>query len=344
MPHLFESATASEQQIAQQAAEWVVLLSDEAIDAAHHAQFQQWLALSPKHQAAYTRLQNLIDELGEVRTYCPDQASARRMIDQSLSMQHPMLAQLKKTMLVLGLMSASVLMMALLYAPASYWLADQHNTSQSWQKHTLSDQSQIQLAGKTAINLQFGPHLRKIELLQGNIMIDVAKDPTRPLVVETRHGVVQALGTRFIVTQDGQKTIVSMLQSKTMLWSHQQPQQKIAMIQGQRLELNAQGVLSRQPIQINAELLEQAWQQRRLMVNAAPLDEVLDYLAMFSPAKINFDRQAFAALKVTASLSLEDIDASLAQLADELDLQVVRPLPYWIQLKIKPSQDMPKTQ
>ncbi|AOA59724.1 FecR family protein [Acinetobacter larvae] len=325
----------TDQEIAAQAAEWLVIM-DDAPDADCQQRFAQWLAQDARHLQAIQRMQNLLGDVAQLQHYYPDAQHAKTMFEQVLSRspQHKTHYLYKGLLAIVALTGLSAFL-ALQYAPLGYWTADQRNAPQSWQQQTLADQSQIRLSGKTAYNVKFNAQQRIVELLQGNILVDVAKDAQRPFMVQTQHGTVQALGTRFIVTQDGQSTVVTMLESKTAVWGRQQPQHKATLIAGQRIEINDKGIQSQQPIQINTALLQQAWQQHILVAEQEELVDLLDYLAMYSVAKISFDRQALAGIKVTATLTLEDVDAALAQLAQELNLELNRQIPYVIRLNKK---------
>jgi transmembrane sensor len=323
------STVLSDAQISEQAAQWLVLLDDQP-DATTQQQFAQWLAQDPRHAEALQRIQHLLEDVEQLQT---QPLLHKRILRQSFktSKQQRRHLAYKASWCLAGLCSLA-LMMALQYAPLGYWTADQRNGSQSWRQQQLSDHSHIRIAGKTAFNLQFNPQQRKISLLQGNILLDVAKDPKRPFVVETQHGIIRALGTRFIVSKNDQRTVVSMLHSKTQILAHHNAAEPLILVAGQRIEIDGQGWRSSTPIQINPKLLEQAWQQHTLISNGESLTEVLDYLSMYYPGRIRFDRQAFASMHVTASLPLNDIHLALQHLARDFHLEIKAQLPYQLEV------------
>ncbi|KAA8732360.1 DUF4880 domain-containing protein [Acinetobacter qingfengensis] len=329
MTHLTSS---TDDDISAQAAEWLVLLDDDPNEQTQQ-QFALWLAQDPRHVEAIERMQNLLGEVEQFKRHYQQHQISKKILNDTLNnTRHYRLHFAYKSVLALFMVSALIVFFSLQYAPLDYWTADKRNTSQSWQQQQLPDHSQIKMSGKTAYNIDYDQHHRQIELLQGNILVDVAKDPSRPFLVKTTHGTVRALGTRFIVTQDGQHTIVTMLESKTLVWSTTAQQQPVSLIAGQRIEIGAQGLLSRKPIQINSQLFENAWQSQMLVANGESLTDVLDYLAMYYPGKILFDRQKLAKIQVTATLPLNHIDQALQQLAKELHLNVQNDLPYRIQI------------
>ena len=71
-------------------------------------------------------------------------------------------------------------------------------------KMTLDDGSSIWLNGDTEIELPavFGRKDRKLTVRRGEILLDVAKDESRPFYVETFASTIKVLGTRFDVMVD----------------------------------------------------------------------------------------------------------------------------------------------
>ncbi|OUY07195.1 FecR family protein [Acinetobacter populi] len=323
----------SDEDISAQAAEWLVRLDDEGADQTIQHEFALWLAKDPRHIQAIERMKKLLGDVEAIHQHYPHGEIAKNILQESLKTAEQSRAHyLYQGLGVLLMCSALVIFFASQYAPLDYWTADQRNRSQSWQQYALPDNSHVKVSGKTAYNLQFDQQQRTLQLLQGNILVDVAKDARRPFKVVTSHGTIQALGTRFMVTQDGQRTILTMLESKTAVWSEQQANEKIQVVEGQRIEINAQGIVNRQPIQINAHLLEQAWEQHKLVANGDDLTDILDYLAMYYSGKIIFDRASLQGIQVTATLPLDDVEKSLQALAEELNLDIQHSIPYVVKV------------
>ncbi|MBV6574814.1 FecR domain-containing protein, partial [Acinetobacter baumannii] len=99
--------------------------------------------------------------------------------------------------------------------------ADIQGQSGQWTTQTLPDGSRLILRGKSAVNLDFKTNQRVVELVQGQIYVDVAKDKTRPFLVKTSHGQIQALGTAFSVSYDPSATELKMLHSKVKVEAKQ---------------------------------------------------------------------------------------------------------------------------
>ncbi len=79
---------------------------------------------------------------------------------------------------------------------------------------TLEDGSALSLNARTRVVAQFDAVQRLLALRTGELLVDVAKDCARPFVVETEHGRMRALGTKFLVQQGDDFTRLVMLHSQ----------------------------------------------------------------------------------------------------------------------------------
>jgi transmembrane sensor len=78
-----------------------------------------------------------------------------------------------------------------------------------WKTVTLADGSELQLGPNTRLTLDLGDTQRSIALVRGEANFKVAKDPTRPFLVEANAYAVRAVGTEFAVSHRKGKLIVT---------------------------------------------------------------------------------------------------------------------------------------
>ena len=93
-------------------------------------------------------------------------------------------------------------------------MADLRTATGRWETRTLADGTRITQGSASAVNLRYDERRRVIELVRGEILMDVAPDAARPFLVETVHGSIQALGTRFVVDHQAGATVLSMIESR----------------------------------------------------------------------------------------------------------------------------------
>lgn len=319
-------------QIAEQAAHWVVLLSadDAAERNAARAGFAAWKAADPLHAMAAEGMESLLGQVQSVRTPAGGDARPARA---ALAAAMPR----RRRMTRLAGASAAVLVMAAALLAAqgpAYLLADLRSPAGQWRTQTLADGSRLVLAGGSAVNVRFAAGARHLELVRGEILVDVAKDAQRPFIVDSNSAALRALGTRFTVRKEHDATILSMIESKV---SVQVPLHDPAVVQaGQRARITADGVGQLQAI--DAASLQEAWRRHQLVVDDQPLSEVLDELARHRPGQLHYDRAQIAGIRVAAVLPLDDTNKALQLLVDNFPQLRVRMLTRYLVLVDAPAK------
>lgn len=301
-------------EILHEAAEWLVRLDDQPSGRDREA-FRVWLALDSEHLEAFQRMQETLAPL-QVLKQAPARSALLAFKQQRRSAQG-----LKA--LALAAVLALPLGLFVQQGPG-YLLADIRTGSGEWATRQLPDGSLLRLEGGSAVNLDFDGRTRTVHLLRGEILVDVAKDATRPFKVVTEHGSVRALGTRFVVEQLGDGSRLAMIESSTEVDSHGQRRVVTA---GHQLHFDASGPGEEQAI--DGRGVEQAWAQRQLVVRERPLIEVLEQLSRNHPGYLLFDRKALANIRVTAVLPADDSERALRLLARSLALEIDHYTP-WI--------------
>ncbi|OFA07831.1 fec operon regulator FecR [Janthinobacterium sp. HH107] len=215
----------------------------------------------------------------------------------------------------------------------AYLLADLRSPTGQWQSHILADGSRITLAGGSAVNVRFTAGERHVELVRGDILVDVAKDAQRPFIVDSRQAAIRALGTRFSVRREDGATILNMLESTV---SAQVPQHPAVVVRaGQRTRITRDGVGPLTPI--DAVSVQQAWHAHQLVVDDQPLAEVLDELARHRPGQLHYNRAQIAGIRVAAVLPLDDTDKALQLLIDNFPQLRIRMLTRYLVMVDAPS-------
>ncbi|MBH1994165.1 MAG: FecR domain-containing protein, partial [Burkholderiales bacterium] len=216
----------------------------------------------------------------------------------------------------------------------AYLLADLRSPTGQWSTHTLADGSRLTLASGSAVNVRFNAGERHVELVRGDILVDVAKDAQRPFIVDSKQAAIRALGTRFTVRREDGATILSMLESKVLA---QVPQHPAVVVQaGQRTRITDDGV---GPLtSIDAASVQDAWRARQLVVDDLPLAEVLDELARHRPGQLHYDRAQIAGIRVAAVLPLDDTDKALQLLIDNFPQLRIRMLTRYLVMVDAPAK------
>lgn len=324
------AAKVGQASIAAQAAEWLTRL-DEASEAERRA-FIAWQQADPRHAAAVQAMQGMIDQLQGLRE---QRDPAHAALDASLNLNRkPHSLRKHASTLALGLLALALPgWLALQHFPIDYLLADINSGTAQWKTQTLADQSRITLNSNSAVDVDFDASQRVLTLLQGEVLVDVAKDASRPFIVKTAHGSVTALGTRFIVSRQAEVTQLSMLESrvKAMPASASAPA-VVSEGQGIAIQRNELGPVHA----IDAASLEDAWRLHQLVVQDRPLPEVLAALSRHTRGHISFDQASLQHLRVTAVLPLDDSQQALQLLANSLPVRIRSYSPWWVMVDARP--------
>jgi len=193
---------------------------------------------------------------------------------------------------------------------------------------TLDDGSALSLAARSKVMPLFDRQQRLLQLLDGQLLVDVAKDSARPFIVETSHGRMQALGTRFVVQQQADRTQITMLHSQVEITTRNGSRQLIKA--GQQATFNQDGVLS-----LHASAGDEAaWTQGLLEVRNRSLGEVVEALRDYRRGIIRVSPEA-ARLRLSGIFPLDDSDSTLQLLAKSLPVQVDYHSAYWVSIELR---------
>ncbi|MEC5398554.1 FecR family protein [Uliginosibacterium sp. H1] len=340
-------ASRHDDDIAQCAADWIVHLSsdDPAERDAARAGFEAWKRADPRHAAAAAGMERFVDQARSLRRNAPadpaeaDASAARAALDTVLDAGARRSRELARTRRITGLLGFLVVLVAAaaltLHAvpPAallSGLLADARTATGEQRSQVLADGTRLTLGSASAVDFSFSPGLRQVTLLKGEILVQVASDPSRPFVVDTADGRIRALGTRFIVRREAGWTRLTMLESRTAASASGGDPSGITVTAGQQARLSASGVELLDAI--NPGLTEDAFLRQRLLVQGRTLPEVLDELARHRSGLIRYDRAQIEGIRVSAVLPLDDTDRALQLLVTSFPQLRVRSLTPWLVL------------
>jgi transmembrane sensor len=312
--------------IDEQAAEWMIRLHESQASDSLRLEFERWKQQGPQHAAAAARMQSVVGSLQALRGQpAPTKAALNAAFAGQRSGRHKRGTRAWVLAVCLALPALAVQRGGYV----SLWLADASTGPGDWKTLQLQDQSSLTLGGATAVNVRFEGGTRQVELLQGEILVEVAHDSARPFVVRTAEGTLRALGTRFVVRREQGATRLIMLQSRVLAKSADTEQSLEVGAGGQALLREHSVALAGQ---VDPRSVDDAWRRHQLVVDGQPLGDVLDEIARHRRGYVHFDRKALAGLQVNAVLPLDDPDQALRLLADSLPIRIRQYTPWFLQV------------
>lgn len=318
--------------IPTQAAAWLVKLSaeDPPPTDEDRAAFVRWKDADPRHATAVQKMEAIVGRVEALPGYAATHALEN--VAQGESDHGVSWTGLAKTLCWI----ACVLLPLWFLMPATHitgMLADKRTATGQWATHRLSDQSRVTLSSHSAINIAFTAQQRTIELIHGDILVDVATDVSRPFVVKTRHGAFTALGTRFTVRHNAHATTLTVLESRVQVSAGNQGMggsYPLVLTPHQRVTLYTDTISGVEAI--DAVAYEDAWRSHELVVYGQPLAEVLARLRPYHKGYLSFDAAALTDMPVYAVLPLDEPQRALRLLSDSFPIEVEPLTPWWVRV------------
>ncbi|VVP94317.1 Protein FecR [Pseudomonas fluorescens] len=310
--------------VSEQAIDWMVKLRAGTPDAALQERFNAWLAMDRAHGLAWAKLQERVGgSFNTVRALdrrLPGQAGeARQVLLQAQGSRRDAL----RVIAGLGLLGGGVWLGARSPLGDSL-LADLHTGRGQRQTFNLADGSRLSLNAGSAVDLRFDDQQRLVILRHGELVIDVAPDPRRPLRVRTAEGEMRALGTRFLVAQEKDASRLVVLQHSVEARLFDGTVQVVQ--EGQSALLQA-----RQIALVSGEQRQRAdWLNGRLNVLDDSLGQVVDALRPYSRGFVRVAPEV-RGLRVQGVFPLDNPDRAFSALAETLPIRVDRYSP-WLTL------------
>lgn len=302
------SSLSEKHKLAQDAAEWHVLMTSDDAEPEDIAAFERWLEVE-EHAKVYRRFEKIWHQLEPASTI-----AAQSTIDQVISKRGNRL--IKASLPVVLLAVASCLLLLKTDIPTLV-VADYASVKSHSQLIELPDQSKIILAPMSAVNIEYDSTQRNIRLLKGQISIDVAHDHERPLRISTQHGSAQALGTQFTVEYLDSYSQVKVLESKVQVCSVTQACQRLNT--GEQSYITISGVS--EPEQLDDQFLIDPF-NKQLIVDNQPVIRVLETLQSQHLGYIAIDKESLRGIKVSGVFPLDDLSLALSSLEKAVPVKV----------------------
>ena len=198
----------------------------------------------------------------------------------------------------------------------------------------LVDGSVVTLAADSKVDVRYTPGERRLRLVRGEALFDVAHNPARPFIVEVAHGEIKAVGTAFDVKvrkDDADVTVVDGVVRISMAAVAAGARNDALVQNARKGERVRFGVTARKGERIgvmsqimNADVDEAtAWTRGLLVFRGEPLDEVIATVNRYSRDTVVLSDASKAKLPVYGVLNQGDTAAlrDLIQNPETVEIQ-----------------------
>jgi transmembrane sensor len=253
--------------IEHQAATWVARQCARGLGDAERAALQAWLAADRRHHGAYARalaIHNAIS-VATAPLAIPAQPTAA-----------PQFNAARRSLLRYGGLAACLA--ASVGAGGFYALQRQAvltTAKGEFRKVPLADTSIAEINSGSRIEVRFTDRQRQVNLRRGEAWFEVAKDKTKPFIVESGNARIRAVGTAFAVRRYANGTEVLVTEGTVQVWNQQATGRRQLLTVGERAFLADGITVTRQPNEVRRKL---AWREGKLILKNQTLDEaVIDF-------------------------------------------------------------------
>jgi len=324
-----------------EAAAWITRLHGPNRTPEMEAGFRQWLSESAENRIEFEGLTDIWTAVGTLRAggaprleRWEHSAESRELQElrserpASSSRWHPASGSWRK----IGLRLVAVAAAVLVFFFVAFW-SFRSGSEPSYETGLgegrmvqLPDKSRVWMNSATRLRVAFDSRQRRVELIRGEALFEVAKHASRPFVVAAGGHSVTALGTSFVVRYESSRTAVTLVEGKVAISPSSAPGDSVPQVEetlrssgaqvagsqtadesaverslwvltaGQRLTFVPDSVPKIDEPSVESVL---AWRRGEVVLNDTPLAEAVAEMNRYDRTTIVIDGSAVATLNVS---------------------------------------------
>ncbi|MCW5604050.1 MAG: FecR domain-containing protein [Burkholderiales bacterium] len=325
-----QSSEAPDFDCLEEAAQWFALLRSDEVTEQDRSRWQEWLDQHASHRAAWQHVESVGRRFQALQSD-KQRRAAGKALQSASGLQRSRRRALGAIAVVsaAGVLGSAVVNEARLRRTLAAWRADYSTATGEVREFTLADGTHVWLNTASALDVDYRPSLRRLRLIEGEVLIETAHGAGAPFVVDTEHGRLHALGTRFSVRQFEDATLVAVYSGVVEVRTANGGRTQV-------IEADHQARFTRDvigPVE-QAGRAGQAWARGVLLAENIPLRELVAELARYRRGHLSCAPEV-AEIRVMGAYPLNDPDRVLAMLESALPVRVQRTLPWWITIQAR---------
>lgn len=311
-------------EVLQEAAEWFAVLRAPAVPAGERQRWRQWHDADPAHQLAWRRVEAISGKFDDLPGV--DKPTAHRMLDAAAAKR----TQRRRAMKMLTLLCGTGLAAwaGTHTTPWRTWTAAHHTGVGERRQIRLADGGALWLNTDSAVDVDYGPTLRRVSLLAGEILVRTAPDtqsPARPFVVDTAEARLRAIGTRYAVYQENGASRVAVFEGAVEVSPRAPGAAALIVRAGEQSRVTRAAAAPAEP----AEPSRESWSRGLLIAENMRLADFIAELSRYRRGYLACAPEV-ADLRIVGAYALPDTDRVLSALAATLPVRIRAPMPWWV--------------
>jgi transmembrane sensor len=322
---------------ADEASDWLAKL-DRGLSTAEEQELKSWLSQHPENRRALLRLASLWDKMDSLSLLTELSPPARKRNPRRVI--YPAIAA-SLALLVIAVWSLQR-SPDLLSTPADRAVASVTSAYETaiGERSTvrLSDQSVLTLNTNSLVKVTYNDAQRLLVLERGEMSIEVAHDPRRPLSVIAGQKVVRAVGTAFnvqiiddaqveLIVTEGTVMVVDDIEKRGSATAVE-PMPTVGttprtVTKGERVLLGAdRETISK--VSDSALSAELSWRQGNLIFRGETLAVAIAEVSRYTPVKFEIADESLKELRIGGLFKAGDVDGLLATLKENFNIDSER--------------------
>jgi transmembrane sensor len=249
----------------------------------------------------------------------------------------------RRPLTVARLATAAAVIVVLAIGAAFYWHLSGISTGIGEQRQiALEDGTRVFLNTASRISVSYDEHERRVELKEGEVLFEVAKQPQRPFVVRAGDREIRALGTSFAVRRDasGHRVSVTLVEGSVSVSASRssgiagllaaapapaaagaQAPQSISLSAGQRLTFSPDARVT-----VDMPELDEvtAWRRGQVVLDDMRLADAVAELNRYSGVQLVVEQPQTAALLVNGLFQTGDSESFAIAMEQTYGLRIVK--------------------
>lgn len=339
--------------ITEEAATWHLDLRESA-DERTHERFLAWLRRSPQHVAEYMAIAQLH---GDMRAVAAAQQASREAL-RDLAATEPSVVPLRREQAPVRapapaartrrarpgrwIAAAAIVVLAstttFLAWPTPEAPGVRYEALHDVREVTLDDDTQLQLAPGSIVEVRYDDRARRIELVQGAASFDIGKDSARPMTVAVGSQRIEDIGTVFDVSRDDNDTQVSVVsgrvaisqapapwldRARRRLTGHAAPRERIVELAGgDTARVSSDGTLLDRGATDVAKAA--AWLPADIRFHDSSVAEVARRFNAYTSTPLSVEDPALAGKRISGVFHARDPEAFVSYLGSLPNVTIVR--------------------
>lgn len=277
----------------REAAEWFARLGAKSVSTDTIHEFFAWRA-TPENAAAYKRMEGHWERMGRLRG------------DTEIDAMLASIGKAKRTPAIVGrpVLGAILALLVVGAGVGVWWTMNRsptYGTDVGEQRTVqLADGSSVRLDTDSRIRVLLSADERRIDLLEGQALFEVAHDAARPFVVSADGTTVTALGTVFDVRRAGPDVRVILVEGRVRVDGPRGAQTTLA--PNQTAVVTPLGAEAR-PVDASAAT---AWAEGRLVFSGTPLRDAVAEVNRYLTDKVILEAPAVAGTAISGTFRVGD--------------------------------------